>query len=519
MTISKGQPTKDQVGIVYLVGAGPGDPGLLSLKGRECLAKADVVLYDGLVNPLLLQHTGAAVERTCRTMDASGRILKQEEINARLIADARAGKTVVRLKGGDPFIFGRGSEEAAALAEAGIPFEVVPGITAAVAAGEYAGISLTHREQASAVAFVTGHEDPNKPGSTVDYPNLAGFAGTLVFYMGLHRLPAIVEALLSAGKPGTTPACVISRATTPMQRTVSATLEQLPQAVKEAELHAPSLIIVGECVLQREKISWFEKRPLFGQRIAITRPVHQADEAIRQALDLGAQPVLLPTIEILPPEDWSLVDHAASRLHEFDWLIFTSANGVEYFLNRLWSLGRDARALGHLKLAAIGPATAETLERFQLRADVVPESFRAEALAEVLKPLVNGQRVLWAGANRGRDVLPTELLAAGAHVEKLVVYRNQDAKDIPAETRALLEAGEVDWIALSSPSIARNLKPLIGPIASAHLGRTTRLASISPVTTAAAQEAGLPIHAEATEYTWPELFAAICQAESASVAH
>ncbi len=507
-------PRSPNIGIVYLVGAGPGDPGLLSLKGRECLAKADVVLYDGLVNPLLLRHTGATVERTCRTMDESGRVLKQEEINARLIADARAGKTVVRLKGGDPFIFGRGSEEAAALAEAGIPFEVVPGITAAIAAGEYAGISLTHREHASAVAFITGHEDPKKPGSTVDYQNLAGFAGTLVFYMGLHRLPAIVESLLAAGKPSETPACVISRATTPRQKTITAPLEQLPQAVKDAGLHAPSLIIVGDCVLQREKISWFEHRPLFGKLIAITRPIHQADDAVEQALDLGAQPVLLPTLEILPPDDWSLVDQTLSRLGEFDWLVFTSANGVEQFLNRLWTLGQDARALGHLKLAAIGPATSETLERFSLRADVLPESFRAEALAEALKPLVKGQRVLWAGANRGRDVLPTELAAAGAMVEKLVVYQNQDAREVPAETRELLEAGDVDWIALSSPSIARHLKPLIGPKASAHLGGKTKIAAISPVTTAAALEAGLPIHAEAREYTWPGLFEAIRRAES-----
>lgn len=497
------------------MGAGPGDPGLLTLKGRECLAKADVVLYDGLVNPLLLRHTDAHAERTCRTRDENGRVLRQEEINARLIADARAGKTVVRLKGGDPFIFGRGSEEAAALAEAGIPFEVVPGITAAVAAGEYAGISLTHREHASAVAFVTGHEDPQKPGSSVDYQNLARFAGTLVFYMGLHRLPAIVESLLAAGKPGQTPACVISRSTTPLQRTISAPLEELPEAVTSAGLHAPSLIIIGDCVLQREKISWFEHRPLFGLRIAITRPLDQCGATIRQALDLGAQPVLLPTIEILPPEDWQHVDEAISRLGEFDWLVFTSANGVEFFLNRLWALGRDARRLGHLKLATIGPATAETLQRYQLRADVVPESYRAEALAEALKPLVQGHRVLWAGADRGRDVLPTELRAAGAQVEKLVVYRNRDAQNVPLETRELLEAGEVHWIALSSPSIARNLEPLIGPKAMAHLGHRTRIATISPVTSAAALEAGLPVHAEATQYTWPGLFEAIRQAESA----
>ncbi len=502
------------LGKVYLVGAGPGDPGLLSLKGRECLAKADVVLYDGLVNPLLLRHTEAHAERTCRTMAPEGRVLDQAEINARLIDGARAGKTVVRLKGGDPFIFGRGSEEAAALAEAGIPFEVVPGVTAAVAAGEYAGISLTHREQSSAVAFVTGHEDPTKPGSRVDYQNLAGFAGTLVFYMGLHRLAKIAESLIAAGKDPRTPACVISRATTPLQRTVTAPLADLPEAVAAADLHAPSLIIVGECVTQREKISWFEHRPLFGKSIAITRPIHQADEAISQALELGAQPVLLPTIEILPPESWEPIDEALSRLADYDWLIFTSANGVDSLLNRLWSQGKDARALGHLKLAAIGPATAETLQRHQLRADVVPDCYRAEALAEALKPLVSGQQVLWAGADRGREVLPAELASAGAHVEKLVVYRNRDATELPPETRSLLEEGQVDWIALSSPSIARHLKDLIGPKACAHLGSRSKIATISPVTTAAATEAGLPVHAEATEHTWPGLFQAIIRAES-----
>lgn len=512
-TTDDGQRTNPP-GKVYLVGGGPGDPGLLSLKGRECLAKADVVLYDGLVNPLLLRHTEAHAERTCRSMGPDGRVLNQEQINARLIADAQAGKTVVRLKGGDPFIFGRGSEEAAALAEAGIPFEVVPGVTAAVAAGEYAGISLTHRQHASAVAFITGHEDPTKPGSSIDYPNLAAFSGTLVFYMGLHRLPQIVESLIHSGKPADTPACVISRASTPLQRTVTAPLKDLPHAVAEAKLHAPSLIIVGECVTQREKISWFEHRPLFGQSIAITRPVHQADSAISQALELGAQPVLLPTIEILPPEDWAAVDQTLAQLSDYDWLIFTSANGVESLLRRLWSLGQDARSLGHLKIAAIGPATAETLHQFHLRADVVPDTFRAEALADALKPLVAGQRVLWAGANRGRDVLPTELEVAGAQVEKLVVYQNRDASEVPADTRELLEAGEVDWIALSSPSIARNLASLIGPTAMAHLGERTCIVTISPVTTAAAQEVGLPIHAEATEYTWNGLFEAIIRQRS-----
>jgi uroporphyrinogen III methyltransferase/synthase len=500
------------VGTVYLVGAGPGDPGLLTLRGLECLERADLVLYDGLVNPLLLRHTSAHAERTCRSPDPGGRTLHQEEINRRLIDTARQGKTVVRLKGGDPFIFGRGSEEAAALAAAGVPFEVVPGVTAAIAAGEYAGISLTHRSLASSVAFITGHEDPAKAESTLDYELLAAFPGTLVFYMGLHRLEGIVEALLEAGIDRDVPACVISRATTPEQRTVSAPLRQLVAAVRDGGLRPPSLIIIGECVRQREAIAWFERRPLFGQSIGITRPQQQADAVVARVLELGAQPVVLPTIEILPPEDWSEIDRTLERIADFDWLIFTSVNGVESLLTRLWETGGDCRRLAPVRLAAIGAATAAALARFHLHADLVPESFRAEALAEVLKPFVAGRRVLWARASRGRDVLPDELRAAGATVEQLVVYRNIDLGALPAAELAMIERGELDWIGLSSPSIARSLRNLLTPAALAQVGKTVRLASISPVTTAAAREVGLPIAAEAAVYTWDGLCDAIVRA-------
>jgi uroporphyrinogen III methyltransferase/synthase len=505
---------KTGVGTVYLVGAGPGDPGLISLRGVECLQRADLVLYDGLVNPLILRHTRAHAERTSRAGGPGGLRIEQDEINRRLIDAALAGQTVVRLKGGDPFIFGRGSEEAAALAEAGVPFEVVPGVTAAVAAGEYAGISLTHRRLASAVAFITGHEDPSKPDSSLDFENLAAFRGTLVFYMGLLRLPAIAEELIRHGKDPRTPACVISRASTPRQRVVGAPLAELPGEVARAELHAPSLIIVGEVVTQRERIDWFERKPLFGLTIGITRPDGQCDAAIRQALELGMQPVLIPTITIRPPDDWDEVDAALGRLDDFDWLIFTSANGVEHLLGRLWETGGDLRRLAGLKLAAIGPATAAALEAYHLRADVVPDEFRAEALAEGLIPHVAGKRVLWAGASRGRDVLPTELAKGGATVEKLVVYRNEDATELPPAERELLEAGAVDWIGLSSPSIARNLRPLLGEAAAKHLGTRTRLAAISPVTAAAAEEASLPVAAVATVHTWDGLFAAVRRAES-----
>ena len=498
-------------GKVYLVGAGPGDPGLITLKGIECLQKADLILYDGLVNPLILQHVSTEVERTCRVSEGckKRRVLQQDEINQRLISAALEGKTVVRLKGGDPFIFGRGSEEAAALRNAGIEFEVVPGITAATAAAGYAGISVTHRAHASAVALITGHEDPTKPDSALDYDVLAKFPGTLVFYMGLHKLERIVESLMQAGKAEETPAAVISRGTTPFQKTVQSTLSQLPEQVRQAGLVAPSLIVIGDCVALRDQIAWFEQKPLFGLRIGITRAEEQSEPEIKRALELGAQPVLLPTIEISPPADWEPVDAAIARLDEYQWLVFTSANGVNYFMNRLWETGYDARKLARLKIATIGPSTAAALQQFHLRADLVPDQYRAEALAAALKPLVQGQRILWAGANRGREVLQTELAEVSATVDKIVVYENHDVASWGSERLELLESGEIDWIGLSSPSIARNFSRLLTEDIRQHLGSRTRLVSISPVTTQAAKDVGLQIDAEAEEYHWDGIFAAI----------
>ncbi len=503
------------VGKVYLVGAGSGDPGLITVRAVECLKRADVVFYDGLVNPLLLRYTSAAAERTCRISSIDGRALPQAEINRHLVEAALSGKTVVRLKGGDPYLFGRGTEEAAALVAAGIPYEVVPGVSAALAASVYAGMSLTHREISSAVALITGHEDPAKAESHLDYAALAQFPGTLVFYMGLHRLEAITEALIQAGKPAGTLAAVISRGTWPQQRTVTGTLADIAVQVRAAELHAPSLIIVGECVRLRDSLQWFEQRTLFGMRIGITRAEGQAYEVIDRVVELGGDPVLLPTIAILPPADWGEVDACLQRLDEYDWIVFTSANGVRQFCGRLWAQGCDARRLGRAKLAAIGTGTAASLAEFHLHADLVPDSFRAEALAEALKPLVAGKKVLWARASRGRDVLPTELRAAGARLDELVVYQNVDVTALPAAVLTDIEQGKLHWIGLSSPSIARNLAEKLTPAARARLGHDVKLASISPVTTAAAVEAGLPISAEATTYTWEGILQAIVVDRSA----
>lgn len=501
------------VGRVYLVGAGPGDPGLLTLRGLECLRRADVVLYDGLVNPILLRHSKAKAVRTCRVSAGIERHLDQEEINQRLVSAAKLGKTVVRLKGGDPFVFGRGSEEAAALVEAGIPFEVVPGVTAAVAAGEYAGFSVTHRDHASAVAFITGHEDPTKATLRLDYRVLAAFPGTLVFYMGLHRLKPIADSLIEAGKNSDTPVAVVSHASWPSQQTVTATLATIAEAVAVAALRPPSLIVVGECVRQRERLAWFEKRPLFGRRIGVTRADEQADSQLDRIFELGAEPVLMPAIAIDSPETFDVVDAVLRRIGEFDWIVFTSANGVRALLGRMWELGGDARWLSKAKLAAIGPATAAALCEFQLRADVVPETYRAEHLAAELCSQVCGQQVLWARADRVRDVLRTELTAAGAQLEEVVVYQHRDIAAWSDEVNQRLIAGQLDWIGVSSPAIARNVARLVPDAARSRLGQSIRIASISPVTSALCQEVGMAVSAEATEHTWDGILAAIQQVE------
>ena len=501
------------VGKVFLVGGGPGDPGLLTLRGAECLKLADLVLYDGLVNPQLLRHTTANAIRTCRVFGAGEKYLDQAEINQELIEAAQSGKVVVRLKGGDPFIFGRGSEEAAALADAGIPFEVVPGVTAAIAAGEYAGISFTHREYSSAVAFITGHEDPSKPTSVLEYASLANFPGTLVFYMGLNRLPTIVESLIQAGKNCETPVAVVSQASLPQQQTVSGTLSTIVQSVASAGLRPPSLIIVGECVKHRERIAWFEQRPLFGRRIGITRADEQADPQIKQIFELGAEPVLMPSLQFDPPETWATVDETLSQVHEFDWLIFTSANGVRAFFERLWKLGRDMRSLGQAQLATIGPATAEALREYHLQADLIPETYSAEGLATALRPAVSGKRVLWVRADRGRDVLSKELSAAGATFHELVVYRHKDITEWPPNVVQRLVAGQLDWICVSSPAIAKNVARLIPEAARQHIGQSLRIATISPLTSAACREVGMIVSAEATEHTFNGILSAIVNVE------
>jgi uroporphyrinogen III methyltransferase/synthase len=486
---------------VALVGAGPGNPGLLTLRAVELLGRADLVLYDRLVPSRLLDFAPAGAKRICVDSLHGTHPERWPEIYQTMIDAARQGSRVVRLKGGDPFVFGRGGEEAEALRQAGIAYEIVPGVTAALGAGAFAGIPLTHRRHVSAVAFVTGHEKPDKTDSFLDWPALARFPGTLVVYMGMGRLAHIVERLIAHGKAADTPAAAVQWATTGRQRTVSASLADLPAAVQRAELKAPSLVIVGAVVGLRSELAWFETRPLFGQRVLVTRPRHQAGAMVARLEELGAVASILPTVEIRAPDDWSPVDRALSQLERYQWLVFTSVNGVEALLTRLRHVGRDLRALGSTRLAVIGPSTADALRRFHLEPDLMPSAFDSESLASALLPHVAGQRVLLARADRGREVL-RERLATAAEVEQIAVYSQVDAFDPKAEALESLRRGEIDFITATSSNIARSLlRSLDEDTAQRIRSGAIGLVSISPITSAAIREMGFSVAAEARTFT------------------
>lgn len=489
-------------GTVYLVGAGAGHPGLLTLRAAECLRRADVVVYDKLVTPGHLEHVRPEAETICVTDLAPCHAERHRPVQQTLIERARQGKTVVRLKGGDPCLFGRGGEEAQALHEAGIPFEIVPGVTAALAAASFCGIPLTHRRYASAVAFLTGHENPDKPESALDWSALARFPGTLVIYMGLSRLDKLARTLVEHGKDPATPAAAIQAASTGEQRTVEAPLADLAGRVKHAGLASPTVVVIGDVVRLRPEVMWFEKLPLFGRRIVVTRPRRQAGELVERLLELGALPFVLPAVEIGEPADWGPVDQALARLEQYHWLVFTSANGVQAFLQRLEHVGKDLRALGRIRLAAIGPKTAEALRRYHLQADVTPARYQSEDLAaSLLERIQPGERVLLARADRGREVLRTTL-ADRCAVEQVTVYSQVDA--VPGDHPVLdtLRRGGVDYVILTSSNIAR---AFLGRLDETSRSRVqsghTRLASISPVTSAEIRGLGFPVAVEAFRAT------------------
>jgi uroporphyrinogen III methyltransferase/synthase len=488
-------------GRVYLVGAGPGDPGLLTLRGRELLAQADAVVYDYLVSPRLLDHAPDRAERIYVGKRAAAHTLSQEGINQLLIDKARAGKTVVRLKGGDPFIFGRGGEEALALVEAGIEWEVVPGVTSGAAGPAYAGIPVTHRDLASSVGFVTGHEGEHKESSVLDWKALAAWEGTLVFYMGVGNLRHICAALIEAGRAADTPAAVVRWGTLPRQRTVAGALAALPDLVEQAGLRPPALIVIGKVVALREKLAWFERRPLFGRRIVVTRSRAQASELAARLEALGAEVVEVPAFRIEPPEDPAPLHRAASRLKQFDWVIFTSVNAVDALFGALDEAGLDSRALATSKVCAVGPATGERLRAFGIRPDAVPPRFTSATVAETLgsPDELSGAHVLCPRADIATPDMIEALAARGAHVEEVVAYRNVAVPPDAERIAEMFGDEKVHWLTFTSSSTVRNF--LTGLDCRIMERAGVRIASIGPMTSATVREFGLEPDVEAEAHT------------------
>jgi uroporphyrinogen III methyltransferase/synthase len=484
-------------GKVFLVGAGPGDPKLLTVRAVSCLGRADVVLYDYLVNPRILSAARADAEFICLGRHHRSRTWTPSEICRQLVAFAQSGKTVVRLKNGDPSVFARGGEEMAALTAARIPFEVVPGITAGLAAGSCAGIPVTHRQLASAVALVTGHERDQKEEITaLDYESLARFPGTLIFYMGVSAAPVWTASLIASGKSPETPAAIVRNCSLPDQQTTHCRLDEVASRMQERKIVAPVVVIVGPVAAEQWAASWFERRPLFGKRILITRAAEQAGTLAEQLEELGADVLCQPAIEIGPPSDWAPVDRALERIADFDWLVFSSSNGVRYLLDRLLSTGRDLRQLGGVRLAVIGPGTADELLRYHLKSDLQPQTFRAESLAAALIPEARGKRFLLARASRGREVLAEELQKAGGIVDQVVVYRSTDCRVPEPRIAEALASGRLDYVTVTSSAIAKSIHALFGQQLA-----STRLVSISPITSQTLRDLGLQTAAEAGEYT------------------
>lgn len=490
---------------VYLIGAGPGDPGLFTLRGKEILERADVVVYDYLANDALLAHARPDAEFIYVGKKGGDHTLTQDGINRLIVDKAKEGKTVARLKGGDPYMFGRGGEEAEELLAAGVAFETVPGVTSAIAGPAYAGIPLTHRAHGSSVCFATGHEDPNKPETAHNWDALANGGSTLVFFMGMKNLPDISRKLIEAGMPADTPAALVHWGTTARHRSMVATIGTLPEEAGKQGFTAPSLIVVGSVVTLRDKLNWFEQRPLLGKGVVVTRAREQASDSASLLAEHGADVIQFPTITITPLDDYSLVRNTIKGLKEYHWVVFTSVNGVRYFWRELEGLGLDSRALGGRKIAAIGPATADALRAKGIAPDFIPEKFVAESIAEGMTALgMEKARVLLPRARVARDVLPEALARAGARVDVLPVYETQPSSARKDEVLEGLASGRIHCVTFGSSSTVGNFLSLI-PADTLKQYPDVRLACIGPVTAKTLEAAGLTCHIQPQDYTIPGL--------------
>ncbi|AGB41203.1 uroporphyrin-III C-methyltransferase [Halobacteroides halobius DSM 5150] len=496
------------LGKVYIIGAGPGDEGLITAKGLKIIKQADVILYDRLANPKLLNQAQEEAQLFYVGKKAGEHYRTQTEINQLLIEQAQAGKLVARLKGGDPFIFGRGGEEATTLVEAGIEFEIIPGITSPIAVPAYAGIPLTHRDFNSSVAFVTGHESPTKDQSQVNWSQLATGVGSLVILMGVRKLPQIVPQLIDAGRDRQTPVALVRWGTRAKQETLVGTLENIVSKVEEANFKPPAIIIVGEVVKLRKKLNWFEKKELFGKSIVVTRPQKQAQDFCQSLATAGAKVIEAPAIEIKPPVDYQELDNKLEQLKSYDWVIFTSVNGVKYVIERLFSLGEDVRALAGVKLCAIGSKTAAKLKSYGLRVDYIPEDYVSESiLAGFSEQDLTSKKFLLPRANLARAALKEGLLDLGAEVDNITAYQTVEGSGNNQVIKRLKE-GEIDLITFTSSSTVRNFMNGLGSNYKKLL-RGVDIACIGPITAGTARKYGLTVEIIANEYTIAGLTEAI----------
>jgi uroporphyrinogen III methyltransferase/synthase len=503
---------KNKRGKVYLVGAGPGDPGLLTLKAKDFMEKADVIVFDHLANPSLLEHAKTDAELIYVGKEGSSHTMSQDEINRLIVEKARGGSMVVRLKGGDPFIFGRGGEEAQELGRAGVPFEIVPGVTSAIAVPAYAGIPLTHRDFTSTVAFITGHEDPTKEKSEIAWDKLATAAGTLVFLMGVANLSNIARRLIEHGRSPETPAAVIHRGTVPEQRTVTGVLGNIAEKAKKEKIKPPAIIVVGDVVSLKGELDWYENKPLFGKRILVTRAREQASDFVVRLAELGAECIEFPTIAIVPPESWEDLDRAIESVERYQWLVFTSVNGVKFFFDRLEARGKDVRHLGRIKVGAIGPKTSVEIQAKGIRPDLLPEEYRAEAVVEAFKQQgVSGCRILLPRAAEAREVLPQELEKMGAKVDVVEAYRTIKPLGNKENVKESLEKGEIHMITFTSSSTVNNFVEIFDEERDQVLKwlKRTAVACIGPITAKTAEEKGFTVSVVPSEYTIEALIEAI----------
>jgi uroporphyrinogen III methyltransferase/synthase len=499
--------------MVYLIGSGPGDPRLITVRGRECLAAADVVIYDHLVHPRLLRHAPAGAEKIDVGV-AAPQPLEQEAICYLIAEKAREGRTVARLKWGDPFVFDRGGPEALFLHEQGVAFEVVPGVPAGLGAPTYAGVPITYPGGGDTVTFVRGYEDDGKAKTSVDWASLARLDGTIVCYAGPQQLPHIVNALITHGRAADEPAAIVFDGTLPAQQTVSGSLASIAQAARDTRDRRPAVLVVGRVAALREHLRWFDARPLFGRRVLVTRPREQAADLVDRLETAGADAIVAPMIRIEPPDDPAPLDDACARLGTFDWIVFPSTNAVEAVLDRLLASPRDLRALAGVRLCVVGPATARRLVAYGIKPDLMPAEYRAEALIDAMTDAgdVRGVRVLLPHADIGREIVADELRRRGADVTEVTAYRTvatePEREGEPDIYHMLLER-QIDVVTFTSPSAVRNMVRVLGAEPAADLLRTTVVASIGPVTAEAAAQYQIATTVMPAEYTVPGLVDAI----------